>query len=183
VALGDVTGHGIGATADMAMAKYVFRSLVREHPEPGDLLAHANDVVVGEVALGRFVTMAAITFDPRTGRLVAASAGHPAPRLVRTGGRVEELTVGGIVLGIDSGMTFEEASATLEPGEAVVLFTDGVVEARLGRELYGVERLDETLSSRWQLPARKLAEAVVKECRAFGGEISDDTAVVVVKRT
>jgi serine phosphatase RsbU (regulator of sigma subunit) len=80
-------------------------------------------------------------------------------------------------------MTYEEATATLGPGEAAVLFTDGVVEARLGRELYGVERLDETLSSRWHLPARKLAEAVVKECRAFGGEISDDTAVVVVKRT
>ena len=183
VALGDVTGHGIAATADMAMAKYVFRSLVREHPEPGDLLAHANDVVVGEVALGRFVTMAVITFDPRTGRLVAGSAGHPAPRLVRTGGQVQELSVGGMALGIDEGMTYEEATATLEPGEAAVLFTDGVVEARLGRELYGVARLDETLSSRWHLPARKLAEAVVKECRAFGGEISDDTAVVVVKRT
>jgi GAF domain-containing protein len=183
VVLGDVTGHGIGATADMAMAKYVFRSLVREHPEPGELLAFANDVVTGEVAVGKFVTMAVITFDPRTGKLVAASAGHPAPRLVRTGGRVEELAVGGLALGIDFGMSYEQASTTLEPGDAVVLFTDGVVEARLGRELYGVERLDETLASRWQLPARKLAEAVVKECRAFGGEISDDTAVVVVKRT
>jgi serine phosphatase RsbU (regulator of sigma subunit) len=167
----------------MAMAKYVFRSLVREHPEPGDLLAHANDVVVDEVALGRFVTMAAITFDPRTGLLVGASAGHPAPRLVRKGGVVEELAVRGIALGIEPAMSFEEAHATLEPGEAAVLFTDGVVEARRERELYGVERLDETLSKSWELPAKKLAEAVVRECMAFGGELSDDTAVVVLKRT
>ncbi len=183
VVLGDVTGHGIDATADMAMAKYVFRSLAREHPEPGDLLAHANDVVVGEIALGKFITMAVITLDPRTGRLVGSSAGHPAPRLVRRGGRVESLDGGGIALGIDPGMSYVEAETALEPGEAVVLFTDGVIEARLGRELYGVERLDETLAARWRLPARALAEAVLEECRDFGGEITDDTAVVVVKRT
>ncbi len=183
VVLGDVTGHGIDATADMAMAKYVFRSLAREHPEPGDLLAHANDVVVGEIALGKFITMAVITLDPESGELVGASAGHPMPRLVRRDGRVESLEAGGIALGIDPGMTYEEARTTLEPGEAVVLFTDGVIEARLGRELYGVERLDETLGARRQLPARALAEAVLEECRDFGGEITDDTAVVVVKRT
>ncbi len=183
VVLGDVTGHGIEATADMAMAKYVFRSLAREHPDPGEFLAYANDVVVGEIALGKFITMGVITFDPPTGRLVGASAGHPAPRLVRTGGRVEELDVGGIALGIDSGKTFEEAATTLEPGEAAVLFTDGVIEARLGRDFYGVERLDKTLAANWQLPARQLARAVIDECRAFGGEITDDIAVVVVKRT
>ena len=55
--LGDVTGHGVDAAADMAMAKFVFRSLAREHPEPGDFLAAANDVVAGEIALGKFITM------------------------------------------------------------------------------------------------------------------------------
>ena len=58
VVLGDVTGHGIDATADMAMAKFVFRSLAREHSEPSEFLAHANDVVVGEIAVGKFITMA-----------------------------------------------------------------------------------------------------------------------------
>ncbi|MDX6465148.1 MAG: hypothetical protein QOI27_188, partial [Gaiellaceae bacterium] len=64
VVLGDVTGHGIDATADMAMAKFVFRSLAREHPEPSDFLAHANEVVVGEIAVGKFITMAYLTVDP-----------------------------------------------------------------------------------------------------------------------
>src|SRR5207244_9970932 len=63
VVLGDVTGHGIDAAADMAMAKFVFRSLAREHPEPGDFLTHANDVVVGEIALGKFITMSYVVFD------------------------------------------------------------------------------------------------------------------------
>src|SRR3954462_51274 len=88
VALGDVTGHGIDAAADMAMAKFVFRSLAREHPEPGDFLAHANDVVVGEIALGKFITMSYLVFDVRRGIVRCASAGHPAPRLVQPDGSV-----------------------------------------------------------------------------------------------
>src|SRR5207248_4302818 len=65
--LGDVTGHGIEAAADMAMAKFVFRSLVREHSEPGDFLQSANDVVVGEIASGKFITMIYLLVDPRLG--------------------------------------------------------------------------------------------------------------------
>src|SRR6185369_2948890 len=76
VVLGDVTGHGIEATADMAMAKFVFRSLAREHSAPGDFLASANDVVVGEIAAGKFITMVYLTVDAATGEIVAASAGH-----------------------------------------------------------------------------------------------------------
>ena len=68
VVLGDVTGHGIEATADMAMAKFVFRSLAREHPEPGDFLAAANEVVVDEIADGKFITMLYVTVDGGDGR-------------------------------------------------------------------------------------------------------------------
>src|SRR5207244_6481818 len=81
VVLGDVTGHGIDATADMAMAKFVFRSLAREHSEPSDFLTHANEVVVGEIAVGKFITMAYLTVDP-DGEVLCSSAGHPEPRLV-----------------------------------------------------------------------------------------------------
>ena len=68
VVLGDVTGHGVDATADMAMAKYVFRSLAREHPDPGDFLAAANEVVSSEIAPGRFITMVELVIDAGGGR-------------------------------------------------------------------------------------------------------------------
>ena len=80
VALGDVTGHGIEAAADMAMAKFVFRSLAREHPEPGDFLQSANEVIVGEIAPGKFITMVYLRHRPAHGRGRAAGAGHPPPR-------------------------------------------------------------------------------------------------------
>ena len=100
VVLGDVTGHGIDAAADMAMAKFVFRSLAREHPEPADLLAAANEVVCSEIAPGKFITMAYLTADGRSGALAAAAAGHPRPRLVGADGTVSALAVGGLALGI-----------------------------------------------------------------------------------
>src|SRR5438270_9486395 len=86
VVLGDVTGHGIEATADMAMAKFVFRSLAREHPEPADFLASANDVVAEEIAPGKFITMVYLAVDGANGEVVCAGAGHPPPRIVHPDG-------------------------------------------------------------------------------------------------
>jgi serine phosphatase RsbU (regulator of sigma subunit) len=182
VVLGDVTGHGVDAAADMAMAKYIFRSLAREHTDPADFLASANDVVVGEIALGKLITMVYLAVDGRTGELRCASAGHPPPRLVRSG-LVDELAAGGVALGIDAGQRYDEVAVELTPGDAVVLYTDGVVEARRDQELYGVARLDAVLAANAGASAEQLAAAVLADCRAYaGGELVDDCAVVVVKR-
>jgi sigma-B regulation protein RsbU (phosphoserine phosphatase) len=117
------------------------------------------------------------------GDVLAASAGHPAPRLVRPGGRVEALECGGLALGIDAPQTYEQVRAQLEPGAAVVLYTDGVIEARRQRELFGTERLDAVLAERHALPAQALADAVLAACRGFsGGDLDDDCAIVVIKR-
>jgi len=182
VVLGDVTGHGIDATADMAMAKFVFRSLAREHPEPSDFLAHANDVVVGEIAAGKFITMVYVTVAPG-GRVLCASAGHPEPRVVERGGGVSALACGGLALGVLPAQGYEQVAADLSPDAAVVLYTDGVVEARRGRELFGVERLDAVLAANAARPAQGIADAVLAACRDFaGGDLADDCAVVVIQR-
>jgi serine phosphatase RsbU (regulator of sigma subunit) len=182
VVLGDVTGHGIDATADMAMAKFVFRSLAREHSEPGDFLSAANEIVLEEIASGKFITLLYLTVDGREGELACASAGHPPPRLLRAGGTPEPLAVGGLALGIEGGQDYEEARVRLEPGDAVVLYTDGLLEARRDGELYGEQRLDAALAANAHLPAQDLADALLADCRAFGGELGDDCAIVVLKR-
>jgi serine phosphatase RsbU (regulator of sigma subunit) len=183
VVLGDVTGHGIDAAADMAMAKFVFRSLAREHSEPGDFLRAANEVVLEEIAEGKFITMLFVTADGKSGDLACASAGHPPPRIVRAGGgAIEPLRVRGLALGIAEEQDYPAESMRLEPGDAAVLFTDGLLEARRDGELYGEERLDAVLLATASLSAEELAEAVVEDCRAFAGELADDCAVVVVKR-
>jgi serine phosphatase RsbU (regulator of sigma subunit) len=183
VALGDVTGHGIEAAADMAMAKFVFRSLAREHPEPGELLQFANDVIVGEIAPGKFITLVYLLIDPRTGEIAVAGAGHPAPRVVRTGGELEALDTQGLVLGIEEGQSYEEVRERLDVGDAVVLYTDGVLEARRDGELYGFGRLDGVLTRERARAPEDLARAVLDDCRSFArGELADDCAIVVVRR-
>jgi serine phosphatase RsbU (regulator of sigma subunit) len=183
VVLGDVTGHGVDATADMAMAKFVFRSLAREHPEPADFLAAANDVICSEIAPGKFISMSYVVVDGERGTIAGASAGHPSPRIVLADGSIAALEAHGLVLGIDGGQEYTESRAELLPGASLVLFTDGVIEARRDGELYGDERLDALLAGRRDLPARSLAAAVAADAREYaGGDLSDDLAVVVIRR-
>jgi serine phosphatase RsbU (regulator of sigma subunit) len=183
VVLGDVTGHGIDAAADMAMAKFVFRSLAREHSEPGDFLAAANEIVLGEIAAGKFITLLYLTVDPGSGELACASAGHPPPRVVRPGAAPEAIEVSGLALGVEGGQRYETARLRLEPGATVVLYTDGLPEARRAGELYGEQRLDAAILASIAQPPRQLAEALVADCRAFAGELGDDLAVVVIQRS
>ncbi len=184
VVLGDVTGHGVDATADMAMAKFVFRSLAREHPEPADFLASANEVICSEIGTGKFISMSYVVVDGRSGRVAGASAGHPAPRIVLADGSTRPLESHGLVLGIDGGQEYAESHAELPRGASLVLYTDGVVEARRKGELYGDDRLDALLAERRELSARALAAAVAEDAREFaGGDLSDDLAIVVIRKT
>ncbi|HUZ98534.1 MAG TPA: SpoIIE family protein phosphatase [Gaiellaceae bacterium] len=184
VVLGDVTGHGVEATADMAMAKFVFRSLAREHPEPGDFLAAANDVIVDEIATGKFITMVYLAIDGTRGSVSCASAGHPPPRILLPDGSVRGLETGGLALGIESGQQYDEVRTNLPVGASIIVYTDGVIEARRRQELYGVERLDALLSGHRELAPHVLATAVARDARAFaGGELADDLAVVVIRRS
>jgi serine phosphatase RsbU (regulator of sigma subunit) len=184
VVLGDVTGHGVEATADMAMAKFVFRSLAREHPEPADFLAAANEVICSEIGRGKFISMGYVVVDGARGTVSGASAGHPSPRIVLPDGTLLRLEAHGLVLGIDGGQEYTESHAELPPGASLVLYTDGVIEARRDGELYGDDRLDALLAARRELPARALAALVAEDTREFaGGDLSDDLAVVVIRRS
>jgi serine phosphatase RsbU (regulator of sigma subunit) len=182
VVLGDVSGHGVAASADMALAKFAFRALVRHYPNPGELLAQVNEVAVGELSGGSFVTMACLTVDPATGGVQVASAGHPPARVLAPDGSVTALAPRGLALGIEDEQRYEELQTTLAPGAALCLYTDGLVEVRRDGDQYGDERLDAALSEGRELSAQALVEHVVADCRAFAGEPEDDYAVVVIRR-
>ncbi|HEX5798729.1 MAG TPA: SpoIIE family protein phosphatase [Gaiellaceae bacterium] len=183
VVLGDVMGHGVEATADMAMAKFVFRSLARVHTDPGIFLAAANDVVCSDIAPGKFITMVEVVVDAARGEVACAGGGHPAPRLVLPDGTVEAIDARGLALGIEPRQRYATVRAPLVPGAAVVLYTDGVVEGRRGGEQFGLERFDALLAEHRSLPAKELALAALAACREWAdGDLGDDFAVVVIKR-
>jgi serine phosphatase RsbU (regulator of sigma subunit)/PAS domain-containing protein len=183
VVLGDASGHGIAATADMALMKFAFRSLVRLYPDPAELLAQANEVAIGELAGGTFVTMVCVTIDPPTGTVRAARAGHPPVSVLAPDGKISSLAPGGLALGVEAGQRYETEETTLPPGAALCLYTDGLVEARRGGDQYGEERLHAALTEGRHLSAQALAVHVVEDARAFAGEPGDDYAVVVIRRT
>jgi sigma-B regulation protein RsbU (phosphoserine phosphatase) len=164
------------------MAKYVFRVLTRAEADPAAFLRSANDVACDELEPGKFVTLLYALVHPGTGEISAASAGHPPARVVDPRGRVSPLGGTGLPLGIEPGQSYGQERARLEPGSVVVLYTDGVVEARREGELYGEERLDRLLADARDLPAQELAAEILADCRAFaGGELDDDCAIVCLR--
>jgi len=182
VVIGDVLGKGIPAAADMAMTKFTFRVLARGDSEPAAFLRSANDIACGEIEPGKFVTLLYALVDAAAREVACGSAGHPPARVVDPRGRVTSLGASGLALGIEAAQEYGAERVRLEPGSVVVLYTDGVIEARRESELYGEERLDRLLSSQRSLPAQELAAAILADCRAFaGGELDDDCAIVCLK--
>ena len=189
LAVGDVTGKGVGAAADTAMTKYIFRALAREHPSPASFLRYANDVVCEEITPGKFVTLFYAVIDPRNGTILCGNAGHPEPKIIHadgdsaSGGVIESVGMEGLALGILPDQDYEERTYRFEAGATIVAYTDGVVEARREGRLYGQYRLERRLLEEAGSSAPHVAFAVYQDCAAFADDgLGDDIAIVVAQR-
>ena len=159
-------------------------SLAREQPEPADFLAHANEVVVEEIAAGKFVTMVYRVVDPARARSPAPARATRRRGSSRADGSVDGARrVAGSRSGSSRARSTRRARDALEPGDAVVLYTDGVVEARRdGGALRRGAARRVARRERRALARRSWPTRVLADCRAFaGGELADDCAVVCVK--
>jgi sigma-B regulation protein RsbU (phosphoserine phosphatase) len=130
ILIGDVSGHGPGAAVVMAMINAMLHAAPLEGAGPGTLLAHLNDHLTSKGFEGTFATAFLCVFDPRCRRITYASAGHPPALLITPGKSVALLDAAGDVpLGIATAQVFSEASLTLDPGQSILLYTDGITEA------------------------------------------------------
>lgn len=181
IMIGDVSGKGLPAALRMAVTRTVFRHSARRGDEPGPTLANVNRSVLQEIPQG-MVTMLYATLDLQRGELQIANAGHNYPVLIN--GRVEEIELTGLPLGVDDESEYGEMTVTLPPGSTVLFYTDGVVEATdLHGELYGYERLEVLLRARAHLKPRALMAALLHELRAWSsGTQADDITMVVLRR-
>jgi sigma-B regulation protein RsbU (phosphoserine phosphatase) len=182
VLLGDVCGKGVEAAVVTALARYTLRAAAVEHARPSDALAMLNQVMLGHET-DRFCTVAFLRV--RRGddgiRCRLASGGHPLPLLCRENGQVVEVGRPGSLVGILEDTQFEDVEVVMGPGETLLLYTDGVVEARSNGDQYGTERLAQIL--RLGHPtADDLVGAVVEDVLAHqGGAAADDIAVLALR--
>ncbi|MEO5716087.1 MAG: SpoIIE family protein phosphatase [Luteolibacter sp.] len=185
VFLGDVSGKGIPASMFMVRAISLARLLAREIADPERILARLNDELSSDNPSCMFVTFLCAVFEPKTRRLTLANAGHCRPVLLRDGQAPRwALANLGTALGFEPGLEFERTEMTLQPGDALVLYTDGVSEAfDPAAECYGDDRLLADCATFSGLTADKVTAGLLEQVRAFanGAPQSDDIAILTLK--
>ena len=124
-----MTDKGVPAALVMATTRALLRAAAERLVAPGDVLARANDVLCPDIPPKMFVTCLYAVIDTATGLVRYANAGHDAPYLRRSAGGVEELRARGMPLGLLPGMPYDEKEITLQPGDTLLLYSDGLVEA------------------------------------------------------
>jgi len=183
-ALGDVSGKGIGA----ALLMTVLRAAVRGHWASGSVeeaVVRINSTVCQNVTPGKYITFFVGRLDAATGVIRYVNAGHNPPVLVRRSGPPETLTCGGMVLGMFDPIPYQEGEAAIGPGEALLVFSDGVTETwSPGDEEFAEDRLLEVATANLSKDARGLHDEILRAVDAFaaGRKPADDRTLIVIKR-
>ena len=172
----DVSGHGVPAALIASMVKIAVVSRVDCIDRPARLLSEVNRTLAGNFRHG-FVTAAFVFLDSESSEMVIASAGHPQPLLLSTKtGSLREVGGTGTVLGRFDDAVFHEVRYPFNPGDRLVLYTDGIVEARdSAAEMFGEERLRSVIGTSTNLCADELAERLIGEVRTWTQSQSNDT--------
>jgi serine phosphatase RsbU (regulator of sigma subunit) len=181
--VGDASGHGMAAGLLMAIANATLKTALDLDPEPGKALAVLNRTLARTGDNRAFMTLFYAILEPATGRLHYVCAGHPFPFLRRSDGRIEELGTGALPLGIRPELNARGDSTTLEPGDLLVLYSDGLVEAvnKQGDD-FGFERLRNLLTA--DASPQAIHDRVLADFDSFVGDedVHDDLTLVVIRR-
>ena len=181
--IGDVCGKGPEAASLTALARYTLRAVGRELSEPSRALQALNDAILEQRSDNRFMTAVLARLDVANGdhSLVLSNGGHPRPLLVRAGGDVEEVDCAGTLLGMYPDPLLADRALDLSPGDALVLFTDGLSERRDPEE-DSAERLRTLLGGRPVATAGEIAARLREMAVPPRSGVDDDVAVVVLRR-
>jgi serine phosphatase RsbU (regulator of sigma subunit) len=179
IVVGDVSGKGAEAAAQTAQAKYVLRAFAMRNPTPASVLFHLNNALVQTLGEDRFATVVYGVLEAGPRRLQVAVAGHPSPLVYRhESGEVEEVTPAGMVVGAFPDVQFDQETIELHNGDVWLAYTDGLVEARLDKELFGYDRLKDALVRLAPgLGMNELTRRLYDEAGDFG-KVGDDTVIL-----
>jgi sigma-B regulation protein RsbU (phosphoserine phosphatase) len=186
VAIADVTGHSIGSSLLMSMTRSVLHAKVSAGRSPGKLLAAVNDLLHDDLSRAELqISMFYARLDTEHRTLAYANAGHNPPLLFRSKEGVSmELDADGLLMGVKTGVFFEEKTTRMEAGDILVLYTDGVTEAENAEgELFGTGRLCGVIAEQRGCHPEEIMAAIFQELGEFAGSkpLLDDVAMTIFK--
>jgi sigma-B regulation protein RsbU (phosphoserine phosphatase) len=180
--IADVVGKGIPAALLMSNLQAAVRAFASDAAEPQALCSQVNRILCGNIAEGRFISFFYCVLDAAAGVLTYTNAGHYLPLLVRVDGSVDRLDAGGPVLGVIPAAEYQQSHVALGPGDRLILFTDGLTEARdAGDDEFGEARLIDAAVRHRACSAPALQARLADAVATFtGGRLHDDATLIVL---
>ena len=186
LAMGDIMGKGIPASLAMASLRSGLRAYAEEIDNISELVGRANRMFCRDTKYGEFATLFCGCLDPDSGTLTYCNCGHEPPILISADGtHTHDLSEGGMVLGIDTNTQFDAQQVKLQPGDMLIMYTDGLADAvNFQRESFGRRRIIEAALTSVDMSAEQTAHNILWLMRKYTGLTRrfDDTAIVVLKK-
>ena len=187
--VGDVVGKGLAAATHTAEVKFPLRAILREDPRPGIAMERLNNFLGQAMSLepdgpDHLVAMCIAVLDTFSGELLVAAAAAEAPIVLRVDGEILVVEARGLVLGASPRSLYEERSTVVGHGDIVIMFTDGITEARRGAEFFGLEGVLRSVQAAFEgNDLDRLAKSIIADAINFtGGSLRDDACVLVARR-
>ncbi|MDQ4097886.1 MAG: serine/threonine-protein phosphatase [Actinomycetota bacterium] len=181
--IGDVAGHGIEPAITAFQVKYLLRVFLRQYRDPAQALEELNAQITAQTRPEEFVSLVVVVFDQEVGTLRYASAGHP-PAWLWHEGEVRPLRSTGPMLTLDPRGSFSSREIPLDPGDLVLLYTDGLAEARSGQQLFGEDRIAQFVRRDPRISADVLCKALLAAARDFSdAPLRDDVAILAIRKS
>ncbi|HET7488337.1 MAG TPA: PP2C family protein-serine/threonine phosphatase [Acidimicrobiales bacterium] len=181
--IGDVAGHGIEPSITAFQVKYLLRVFLTQYRDPAQAIEELNVVLSTQGRPEDLVSLCAVVFDQAAATLRFASAGHP-PAWVWHDGEVRALRATGPLLTLDPNGSYFSKEIDLAPGDVLVMYTDGLTEARSGDQLFGEERIAQILRRDPGDELTALCKGLLEAARDFASEpLTDDVAILAIRRT
>ena len=185
VTIADVAGKGLPAALLMSNLQAAVRAFASESSTPQEVATSVNRLLCRNIAVGKFVTFCYLVIDRARGIMTFANAGHNPPLLVRgtaaSGGTVERLMTGGMVLGVMPDTCYDQHEVAIVPGDRLILYTDGIIEAEnAAGDDYGEQRLGRMAAAASAASPQDMLDGIFADVSSFaGGEFADDATLIV----
>jgi phosphoserine phosphatase RsbU/P len=184
--IADVSGHNVGAALIMVETRSVLRAQINTSSSPARVLTNLNSLLMSDLSRAElFISMFYVKYDTFTQWLTYASAGHNKPVLYRiSDAECMTLDAEGMILGVKNDVVFEDRSILLDPGDILLLYTDGLTETTNSEEeMFGIERLSTILKELHEEPLQSIIDTTYREVMNFaeGRALSDDISIVAMR--